>query len=267
MVTALTLVVVAPACTKWGTTTTYGQRREVGRRLVGAPQVARTSSSSMSAGFSGASASSADGRRGAAVAGLSGNSGSITRTHCIQAAEVDYEQPYDITSKVENRPLDIAGGIALGVIGLGVMIGSKAEEPFFEPGDPFYEEPRTNTTGMAVGGLMLIGGIGLLTYSYTSLPKGPAPKPTRQLRTWTASEYVEASGCGLVPGDQAGAPAVQPVVPPRDPRPPARTTPTPTAPGTSDTAARLKKLEELRAAGLITEAEYKTKRQAVLDEL
>lgn len=260
----LAATAVGPGCTHWGTTTTYGDRREVGRRMLGTPQVAQTSSSSMSAGFAGGSATTADGRRTSMIGGLSGNSGSMTRTHCVQAAEIEYEQGYQTTGKVQGRPFDIAGGVILGVIGFGTMLASK-EEADFE--NQFGDSNASAGPGLAIGGAMVVGGIGWIWYATSRLPKGPPPTSQPQVRRWTATEFVEATGCGLVPGDQDGPRAVQPVVPPRDPRPPATTTPTTTAPGARDTAARLKKLEELRAAGLITESEYQTKRKAVLDEL
>ena len=260
-IAAVMLVALAPACTHWGTTAVYGQRREVGRRLLGAPQVAQTSSSSMSAGFAGASATSADGRRTGTVAGLSGSSGSMTRTHCIQEAEIDYEQPYQVVGKAEGRGLDVAGGALTSFLGLGVMVGASARsDTIFEPGDPLYEEPPSSTPGLLIGGAMLVGGIAWIAYSYNSLPKGPAPRPQPQMRRWTSTEFVEATGCGLVPADVPGArpPALAPTpTPTRDPSP---------APQ-GDVAARLKKLEELRAAGLVTEQEYQAKRRELLDQL
>jgi len=45
---ALTLT----GCTHWSTTPNYGPRTEVGRQLVGAPQVEEVSSATASAGFS-----------------------------------------------------------------------------------------------------------------------------------------------------------------------------------------------------------------------
>ncbi len=261
IVAVLVLMATAPACTHWGSTTAYGPRREVGRRLLGAPQIAQTSSSSMSAGFAGASATSPDGRRTGTVAGLSGSSGSMTRTHCIQEAEIDYEQPYQIVARVEGRPLDVAGGVALGFLGLAVMVGaSQRGDTVFEPGDPFYEEPPSATPGLLLGGAMVAGGIGTIWYSYSKLPKGPPPAARPQLRTWTSTEFVEATGCGLVPADQPGLRPVRPADPPRPPV-------TDPAPASGDIAARLKKLDELRAAGLITEAEYQQKRKALIDQL
>lgn len=254
-IAAFTLASTLAACTHWGTTTTFGQRRELGRRLLGAPQIAQTSSSSMSAGFAGASATSYDGRRTGTVAGLDASSGSMTRTHCIQEAEIDYEQPYTLVAQPEGRTLDVAGGVALGFLGLGVMVAAQQRSStIFEPGDPLYEEPPSSTPGMLLGGAMLVGGIGTIWYSYSHLPKGPAPAPRTQVRRWTATEFVEATGCGLVPADQPGA------------RPPAPTD-TERTPRSGDVAARLKKLDELRAQRLITEDEYQAKRKALLDEL
>jgi Short C-terminal domain len=248
---AVLALVSLSACAQWGTAATYGQRREVGRRLLGAPQVAQTSSSNLSAGFQGATASNASGTRSATVAGLSGSTDSMTRTHCIQEAEIEYEQPYQLVAQVEKRPLDVAGGVALGAFGLLIMATASARsDTIFEPGDPLYEEPPSATPGLLVGGAMVVGGAGWIWHSYAHLPKGPPPATQQQVRRWTSREFVESTGCGLVPADQPG---VTPV-------------PTPT-PATGDLATRLRELEQLRASGLVTEQEYQAKRKALLDQL
>lgn len=259
----LALAAAAPGCTHWGTTAVYGPRREVARRLLGAPQIAQTSTASMSAGFAGASATSYDGRRSGAVAGLDASSGTLTRTHCIQEAEIDYEQPFQLVGKVEGRPLDVGGGVLLGFLGLGIMVGSDVRShTIFEPGDPLYEEPPSATPGLLLGGAMVVGGLAEIIYSYKKLPKGPPPAARDQLRTWTSTELVEATGCGLVPGDLPAA-HQHPGPPPPPPGPPAGDRKVPSG----DVAARLKRLDDLRAQGLITEKEYQAKRKELLDQL
>lgn len=248
------LTTLLSGCTSWGSKTIYGSPREVGRRMVGSPGIAETSSSSLSAGFAGSRGG------GSAVAGLSGSTGSIKRTHCVQQAEIDYEQPYDVHPTVKGRALDVAGGITLMVLGLSGIASSGPADSFYAPGDPYYEEPQRNNGALIVGSAMLIGGIALLGYSFKSLPKAPAPAVVSSSKRWTDSKLVEATGCGL-PGDPTlGGPppvALPPVVTP--PPPP----PTPAA--TDDTAKRLQKLDNLRRQGVINEAEYQRKRKEILD--
>ena len=125
----------------------------------------------------------------------------------------------------------------------------------FEPGDPFYEEPASGTPLYAIGGGLMAGGVGILAYSFGSLPKGPRPAPTQSKRAWVQQELVEASGCGM-PGDVAQPqPQPQPIARPA------------TAQPAGDTAVRLKKLDQLRASGAISEAEYQQKRKQILDEI
>lgn len=240
------------ACTHWGTVTTYGPRREVARRLLGVPQVAQTSTSSMSAGFAGSSAASPDGRRTGLVAGLSGSSGSMTRTHCIQEAEIDYEQPYQATAKVEGRALDVIGGVVLGLVGVSTMLTAHQRAQGY---DPFNPDGVSETPGLLLGGAMVGGGVGWIWYANSRLPKGPPPSSQPQFRRWTTTEFVEATGCGLVPADQPTAPAT----PAAAAHPPAA--------GASDVAERLKQLEDLRSRGLITEDEYQAKRKVLIDQL
>jgi hypothetical protein len=138
-----------------------------------------------------------------------------------------------------------------------VMVAAKiSSTTIFEPGDPLYEPPPSPTPGYLLGGAMLGGGIGLIAYSFGSLPKGPKPETRVSTRQWVQEEMVESTGCGL-PGDPSlahNAPQPQPQ-------------PQPAAAGEGDVNARLKKLDQLRASGLITEAEYQRKRKAILDEI
>ena len=228
-------------CTKWGTNTVYGPRREVDRQMLGSPSVATTKSSSLSAGFAGAQGN------GVAIAGLSGSTDSISRTHCVQQAEITYEQPYELQPVPTGRINDVAGGVALGFLGLGVMVAAKVRShTIFEPGDPLYEPPPSPTGGYLIGGAMLGAGVGLIAYSFGSLPKGPKPAVQASTKRWSQVEMVEATGCGL-PGDPALAKQ--------------------SAPPNEETAARLKQLDQLRAAGTITETEYQKKRREILDAI
>lgn len=236
----LLAVTTFAGCTKWGTNTVYGPRHEVARTLLGSPAIATSKSSSLDAGFAGF------GTRRGAVAGLSGSSESMSLTHCVQQAEITYEQPYELQAVPVGRVNDVAGAVLLGVVGLSVMVVAKARSTtIFEPGDPFYEPPPSPTGGYLVGGAMIGAGVGLLAYSFGSLPKGPKPAVQASTKRWQAVELVESTGCGL-PGDPGVA---------RN------------APADPDAMARLRQLDELRAAGTITEAEYQQKRRAILDAI
>jgi len=228
-------------CTKWGTNAVLGPRHEVERRLLGSPSVATSKSSSLSAGFAGAH----DG--GVAVAGLSGGTASLSLTHCVQQAEITYEQPFELQPVPKGRVNDVAGGVVLGFVGLSIMMIAKVRShTIFEPGDPLYEQPPSPAGGYLVGGAMVGAGVGLIAYSFGSLPKGPKPAVQASTKRWTQTELVESTGCGL-PGDPALAGQ--------------------SAPPNADTAARLRQLDQLRAAGSITEAEYQQKRRAILDAI
>jgi hypothetical protein len=244
---AAAAVLLASGCTHWNSRTQYGAQQETGRRLIGAPQVAETSSASLSAGFAGASGHDAGGS--GILGGLSGSAGSTKRTHCVQQAEIDFVQPYEIVPVGSSRALDWVGTLVLGILGLGVVgQASASQDTFWEPGDPYYEEPPDPTAGYLVGGAMIAGAIGWIGYSYAKLPRHPAPAVQSSQRLWTETQFVEATGCGLVPADVVapGAPA---------------------SPGGDDTAARLEKLDRLRDSGVITEAEYQQKRKALIDAL
>jgi hypothetical protein len=237
----LLAVITFGGCTKWGTNAVYGPRHEVERRLLGSPSVATSKSSSLSAGFAGARGS------GVAVAGLSGSTDSLSLTHCVQQAEITYEQPFELQPVPKGRINDVAGAVVLGFVGLSVMVAAKVRSTtIFEPGDPLYEEPPSPAGGYLLGGAMVGAGVGLLVYSFGSLPKGPKPSVQASTKRWQQVEMVESTGCGL-PGDPALAREA--------------------TPAQTDTAARLQKLDQLRAAGTINEAEYQKKRREILDAI
>ena len=245
-------------CTTWGTKEVYGPKREVGRQMLGSPAIAESKSSSLSAGFSGASGG------GVAVAGLGGSTESIKLTHCVQQAEIQYEQPFEIHPVTSRRGLDIAGGITLGLIGL-IVVGSTSasQDTFWQPGDPYYEEPPDPTAGYAIGGGMMAAGAGLLIYSFAKLPKQPKPPVQHSKRNWVETKLVESTGCAMpgVPGNVAAAPAPAPGPHPTAAGPTPTHAPAPAA----DVTARLQKLDALKASGAITDAEYQRKRKEIID--
>jgi hypothetical protein len=221
--------------------------------MLGSPAIAESKSSSLNAGFSGARGN------GVAVAGLAGNTDSIKLTHCVQQAEIQYEQPFEIHPVTTRRGLDVAGAITLGVIGL-IVVGSASasQDTFWEPGDPYYEPPPDPTLGYAVGGSMMAAGAGLLIYSFAKLPKQPKPAIQHSKREWVETKLVESTGCVMpgVPNNIATAPA---------PAPAPAAMPAPAAAPANDITARLQKLDSLRASGAITEAEYQRKRKEIID--
>jgi hypothetical protein len=252
---ALTAIVVAlvglAGCTSWGTQNVYGPKREVGRQLLGSPAIAESKSSSLNAGFSGASGG------GVAVAGLAGNTDSIKLTHCVQQAEIQYEQPFEIHPRAVGRGMDVAGAITLGVIGLIVVGATSAkQDTFWEPGDPYYEPPPDPTAGYVIGGGMMAAGAGLMIYSFAKLPKQPKPPVQYSKRAWVENRLVESTGCTLpgVPSNVAAAPA-----------PAAGPMAAPAAAPVNDVTARLQKLDALKASGAITDAEYQRKRKEIID--
>ena len=250
MVAVVALVGLA-GCTSWGSTNVYGPKREIGRQMLGSPAIAESKSSSLNAGFSGASGG------GVAVAGLAGSTDSLKLTHCVQQAEIQYEQPFEIHPVTKGRGLDVAGALTLGVIGL-IVVGatSSSQDPFFQPGDPLYEPPPDPTAGYAIGGAMIGAGAGILIYSFAKLPKQPKPQVLASKRAWVETRLVESTGCVMpgVPNNVAAAPAPAPA--------PAMAAP---APAANDVTARLQKLESLKAAGAITDAEYQRKRKEIID--
>ncbi len=250
---AIVALVGLAGCTTWGTTNVYGPKREIGRQMLGSPAIAETKSSSLNAGFSGASGG------GVAVAGLGANTDSLKLTHCVQQAEIQYEQPFEIHPKTTKRAYDVLGGVSLALIGL-IVVGSTSasQDTFWQPGDPYYEPPPDPTAGYAIGGGMMAAGAGLLIYSFAALPKQPKPPVQLSKREWTETRLVESTGCVLpgVPNNVAAAPA---------PAPAPVVTPAPAAAPAGDITARLQKLDALRASGAITDAEYQRKRKEIID--
>jgi hypothetical protein len=195
-----TSLVLLVGCTHWNASPVYGPRAEIGRRLVGAPQIEETTSSSMEAGFGGVTTEHAY------AGGIAGSHDSVKRTHCVQQAQIDYAQEYDLVPAVERRPLDVAGSVMLGLAGLAIVGFAQAkynsDQSFYQMDPSFFAQPSAPTGAYVVGGGMMAGAAGWMIYSLTSLPKGSRPAVEHQRRSWTETTYVEATGCGLVPGDR-----------------------------------------------------------------
>lgn len=231
------VAVLGAACTHWEQRTVYGQQTEVSRSLIGEPQVVESSSASVDAGLAGA------GGDGIFAAGLSGNKETVKRTHCMQQAEIQYTQPYQLIATPSGRVSDWAGSVALAFVGLGVLVGTSASQhSVFSPGDPLYEPPPNPAGGYLIGGALVLGGASWIGYSYHALPHHPAPAVQASSRQWSETKLVEASGCGLVPTDAPAKPA-------------------------GDTEQRLRELDKLHDAGVITEQEYQQKRKALIDSI
>jgi hypothetical protein len=285
---ALAGILAGGGCTHWGTVNVYGQKQEVGRQLTGAPQVAETSSSNMSANFFATKGQTPVTGADAAAGNAFASTDSQKRMHCVQQAQIQYVQPYEIRPETQGRVWDVVGGIVLGGVGLSFL--SSAAVLSQPSADPYATKPNV-TPYYVIGGVALAGAAAWLIYSFHSLPSGPPPPVQTSQQRWTATEYVEAVGCGLVPGDPvlaapappppAPAPYTQaPAPPPPAPAPYTQASaPPPPAPATApaqsgggkkqegDVAARLQKLEKLHKAGLLTDEEYKRKRKEMVDGL
>ncbi|MBL4634873.1 MAG: SHOCT domain-containing protein [Kofleriaceae bacterium] len=243
------LICTSTACTQWGQVKSNGQTSEVSRRMVGAPQVAHSSSSNHSASLAGVF--SRGSRTSVGGAGLSASSGKMDRTHCIQQAEISYQRPFTLESVPTRRGLDLAGGLTLIGVGLiSLLIVQDNSTTIFSPGDPLYKEPADPTAGYLLSGALIGGGVGWLWHSYRALPKSPKPPTTSGMDNWKEMKFVEASGCGLVPGDS-----------------PQPSNDAPSAELTGDIEAKLKQLKKLRAADLISEEEYQEKRRILVNQL
>ena len=89
-VVVMVVTLVAGGCTHWGTANVYGERQEVGRKLVGAPQATEDSSTSLSAKVFGESGQSMRTGNPAVAGNAFGTADSTKRTHCVQQPEIDY---------------------------------------------------------------------------------------------------------------------------------------------------------------------------------
>ncbi|MBA3452477.1 MAG: SHOCT domain-containing protein [Deltaproteobacteria bacterium] len=224
----ISLVVALTGCTRWGTTQVNGPEREVGRRLLGSPAVAETRSATLGIGFAGA------GGGGAAVAGLGASAGTISLKHCVQQAELTFERSFHNEPELQGRGGDLGIGIPAGAIG-ALVIASTAQQR----SDEFSDEAISPTRGYVVGGALLSVGVALLVRSFLIVPNNRPDAEPATTRHRTETRLVQSSGCGL-PGDRS---QLQPAFP------------------------VLQKLDKLRAAGAISDAEYARKRQKIVDEI
>ena len=191
-------------CTHWETSSTLGEQREVGRRLVGSPQIEEVTSSSLSAGGVAGARPNAGGG-GTAAAGIAGSHETVKRTHCVQQAEVDYTQQVNYDAHLEGRTKDVVTSLVIG--GVGLLLGAGSYNRYKNDTDDYNAgllttKPAAPTLAyVATGAAVLVAG-GWLVYSFAALPKGPAPVTPPSHKTWTETTFVEATGCGLVPGDR-----------------------------------------------------------------
>lgn len=195
----MVVVLGLTGCTRWATTEVVHPPQEVGRRLVGSPQIEEVSHSGVDLSARGAVR---DGVVTNSAAGsFSGGVTTIKRTHCVQAAEIDYVQATDYTSHVERRPGDVALSLVIAGVGAALIIGTAADLIEDSSSTSGMGSSLTDTQSYAVGAGMVVVGGAWLGYSLTQLPKGPAPTPPRTEKRWTKTSFVEATGCGL-PGEQ-----------------------------------------------------------------
>lgn len=217
--TATTLAALTlGACAHYETATTYGMSQETARRLVGSPMLETTSETSVEGGFE--TATWHGRRRDHTVGGFGADRTTVTRTHCVQAAEIDYVQPVETSPVVVGRDLDVAGGIGLVLAG-AVVYGTARlvhasdmdgydidvhtwndQNGLYQMNPGFFPNPGPYPTApgeprgayMAAAGVA-IAGAAYLVYALASKPRG-APKPPAQgERRYTTTEYVEATGC------------------------------------------------------------------------
>lgn len=219
------------------------QPHEVGRQMIGQPSVAESTSGSIGGGFG-----VFGGGGGSSAGAASAEGGLLKRTYCVQQAEIQFDQAYETTPRVVGRGADIAGGVILGLLGVALLADAGQQDGQYDA----FGDRQNRTSEFVTGGTMAGIGGALLVYSIAIAPRGPAPVAAQGVNHFTRNELVESAGCQL-PGQAAPVPG------PGD-------MPQAGAPG-DDTAARLQKLDALRAAGTITEGEYQQKRKAIIDGL
>ncbi len=198
---SLVLVMALAGCTRWATSEVVGPPQEAGRRLVGSPVIEEVSQTGVDISGRGTA------RDGVVTSSVTGNvSGGVTtvkRTHCVQAAEVDYVQYIDYTSHIERRTADVVLSLVVAGVGALLIIDTAVGLQGNSSSDPDrMASSLTDTQSYALGGGLILAGGAWLGYSLTQLPKGPAPVQPRAEKRWTTKTYVEATGCGL-PGEQS----------------------------------------------------------------
>ncbi|MEO7093360.1 MAG: hypothetical protein ABI175_08925, partial [Polyangiales bacterium] len=129
----------------------------------------------------------------------------IKRTHCVQQAEVDYVQQINYESHLEGRTKDVVVSLVIG--GVGLLLGLGAYNKYKTDTDDYNsglitKKPESPTLAYAATGVAVVAAGGWLVYSFAALPKGEKPMTPPSHKTWTETTFVEATGCGLVPGDR-----------------------------------------------------------------
>ncbi len=169
---------------------------------------------------------------------LLGRLGNDKAGACIQSAELVFEQRVDGVPVLANQRLDWIGATLLfGAAGLVSVLGQLDE----------YTNDGSVTKTYVIPGFMAAGAAAWIGYSFFGYPERPANRS--EIKTWTEVSFVNATGCGEK-RDQGveNANGVDVVSRP-------------------DTEERLKQLERVHAAGLLTDEEYQEKRKHSIDEL
>ena len=141
------------------------------------------------------------------MASLGGNFGSTTIKHCVQNAELTFEQTYHAEPELSGRGGDLGVGIPMAAVGSLIIVAETQRRD-----DLRYSGPGSQTTaGYVVGGALLAAGVGFLVNTFVIGPgKKPPPGPVR-VRRRVDTQLVESSGCGL-PGDIGQIQPAYPVV-------------------------------------------------------
>lgn len=188
-------------CTRWATTEVVHPPQEVGRRLIGSPQIEEVSQSGVDISARGTMREGVVSNSATGV--VSGGLTTVKRTHCVQAAEIDYAQSIDYTAHIERRSADVALSLVIAGVGALLIVGTAANLIEDSSSSSAGEgSSLTDTQRYAVGGGLVVVGGAWLGYSLLQLPKGPPPTPPRSEKRWTKTSFVEATGCGL-PGEQS----------------------------------------------------------------
>lgn len=219
-ITTALVTLLAGACTHHSTATTYGMPQEVARRLVGQPMVETRTASSVDGGYA---ESTWHGRRSSHTVGEYGEaSSSVTRTHCVQAAEIDYVQAVNTDPVIVGRMWDVTAGVAILLAGATVYGAGRAsfsrsmsdydwdvdswnrdnewhrsDPDFFPHPGPYPVRPSEPGGTYALAAGIAITGAAYLAYTLLSSPRGTPAPPTRGEQRYTRTEYVEATGCAI----------------------------------------------------------------------
>jgi hypothetical protein len=156
---------------------------------------------------------------------------------CMQQVEIGYKQIYAVKPMVAGRNADVLGGGGLVLAGFALIVTSDDGGPGLITIGPFQP---SSVPRFGVGTAMLATGVSWLWYSFARLPSGPRPDAGPHQRVYSQTTVEPARGCPGMAAAEAAAP-----------------------PTTADQHARvvrdaeLRRLEQLRLEGMITEAEYR----------